>query len=1603
MVNNNGSGELFLDEKSYEHILSQTQDIVFEWDYITKRIYHTDIFERKFGYSANSDNFPNPDVISSLVHPDDLAAFYSTYLAYDGGSSSSVGEFRIKDVEGNYEWYRSSSTAMTNDSGKLLKVLGILSNIDTQKKETIFATNLAMRDGLTGLYNRMASENLINQYIQPGCANGAMFIIDIDNFKTINDTMGHQFGDGVLVSAANSLLTLFRKGDIIGRLGGDEFIVFMTNIGETYNVKRRAKDLIGTIKAPFQNKKHYPLDISGSVGVALFPQNGTSFDELYRNADIALYRSKSYGKNRYTLFNENFLLDGVESGVLTGIERNVALSKNVDEIIGVTDNIIYICDATNYRLMYLNEAAKLTYHLTDADLGKPCYHVFHGRSCACDSCQVGSLSFNEFTVRESFHPIIGKNFLVRGKLISWNGITSQIVFATDITQQVNQRNEAVLESFLKQQLIEIVEQISTAPSLEQGAKSAFLSLCRLYGGTGIMQFKLPTEKQLFVDGTFSMFSKDGAPFSMDALPDSVTFHQAVTKDFCRLVVNGANTHVETAFFDVGQNNTTLTLDNLAFAKEHGITSVLVYLSSIMMPDTLVAILNPCKHLSHLDISGKIVHFLENQLQKQVLSQKINAERDRYRILVSSISDNVFEYDVAENDLTLYINDYERYGMADGMLIYKNALDYKKSSFDGSSFVTDEVFNKLHCVFIGKSDEPFEFVTSTANHQELWLSINPKKIFDSKGALLRVVGTLKDVTANHLAPEKSELNTLKVELEYRKGHDHLTGLHNKHRFYETVQYLIEANPNTEFAIVRFDISGFKVINELFGMEEGDHLLIYLADIIRKTLGGAQNIAFARFEADIFYACLPYDTNVLMTYRKTFEAAISQYKLDFKIIFSYGVYIIDNKELPIEIMCDRASIAQSTIKSNYVKRVATYDAILRDRLLNEQQIVNDMTDSLENGQFKVFYQPKVDLASGKTVGAEALVRWFHPQKGMISPADFIPIFEKNGFIMKLDSYVWDEVCRQLKEWIDRDMRLIPVSVNVSRIDMYNPQLCESLTSLCRKYKIPPNLLELEITESSYTNATVNLVEITKKLTFAGFTVMMDDFGSGYSSLNMLKDVPVDVLKVDLNFLSDRETTGKGASILSSVIRMARWLKMPVIAEGVETREQADFLRSIGCEMAQGFYFAKPMSAADYEKYLAEQERLIKDSTYLPASFKLDLDEIWGANAQVNMLFNTLVSSVAIVEFTPQLEKLELLRVNGGYYDLLGFTDENRHTAIAENGLDWVLPQDRSLVLQMFMEGVANKNAATTKYRRYRADKSIIWVEVNLKYIADDGEKFIFYSAMNDITREKKAELVLQAHRERYQLLAQYTATMTFEYDVEKDIFEHNSPAPNDFSGTLTAKQLGGFVRLSPIFHPNSRRAILSYLDNISNIHGKHILRLMLSLNGSCKPYTATFFSIEDENNITLRVIGIIMEENEFGINDHNEALTLLRSMSYTFPGAISRIEIKGGVFTLIYANDGFYSMYGYSANDFEAFYAALNSTKSGSAEFNSARQAMHNAIEQRLVSISIDENVTCKNGVVKRIHSNRVITYSSDDTIIVTGLDIEIEDGATLDPLIADNTL
>lgn len=429
--------DILLDEKGYDQLLSQTQDIVFEWNYITKELYHSGIFAKKFNCLPDYKDFPRCAIVPDIVHPDDLDTFYKTYSVYDTGAISSVGEFRIKDIaSAEYEWYRSSSTAMTDANNNIVKVLGILSNIDMQKKEAIFAKNLAMRDGLTGVYNRIATEQLIRQYTKKASSGGAMFIVDIDNFKGLNDTMGHQFGDNVLINISKSIGQLFRKGDIVGRLGGDEFIVFMADIDEKYNIKRRARDLVAAIKSPFEEQSPF-VEVSGSVGIAVFPKDGETFEDLYKNADIALYRSKSYGKNRYTMFDINFAQDDIERNRITAIEKSCDFSLEDIGLATASDSVVFICDASNKRLMFLSNAAKEALQLTDADLGKKCYHAFHHRSGPCEHCTSRDVSFDGFISSEFDVQHLNKTFLLREKLIKWKGITAQIGFATDITKSAH--------------------------------------------------------------------------------------------------------------------------------------------------------------------------------------------------------------------------------------------------------------------------------------------------------------------------------------------------------------------------------------------------------------------------------------------------------------------------------------------------------------------------------------------------------------------------------------------------------------------------------------------------------------------------------------------------------------------------------------------------------------------------------------------------------------------------------------------------------------------------------------------------------------------------------------------------------------------------------------------------------------------------------------------------------------------------------------------------------------------------------------------------------------------------------------------------------------
>lgn len=466
----------------------------------------------------------------------------------------------------------------------------------------------------------------------------------------------------------------------------------------------------------------------------------------------------------------------------------------------------------------------------------------------------------------------------------------------------------------------------------------------------------------------------------------------------------------------------------------------------------------------------------------------------------------------------------------------------------------------------------------------WFSLNALKYKEEDGVpVYRIVNI--DVTESRenelLIEQKNE------ELRYLLEHDALTGLYNRSTFCRKTADFLRQNPNGSYNMVQFDIERFKVINELYGNFMGDRILLLIAEGLQKCL--KDKGTYGRLEADHFAVCLPAGTEELQYVREQMDKSLASVKIEQKINLYYGVYTVEDRDMSVDLMCDRANLALRTVKGNSNRSYAVYNDELHQVVLSEQQLTNSMEEALLQRQFEVYYQPVVDLKTGEVVSAEALVRWNHPEKGMVSPGFFIPFFEHNGFIIKLDAYIREEVCRNIMELGRRGLNCVPVSVNVSRLEFYDPNLCRSIIDLTERYRLEPGMMRLEITESAYTDNPQQLLAAMKELQNYGFQVLMDDFGSGYSSLNMLKDVPADILKMDMKFLENQGISGRGPEILASLVRMAKKLGMHTIAEGIETKEQGDFLRSVGCEYGQGYYYARPMPADAFTNLLMARENV------------------------------------------------------------------------------------------------------------------------------------------------------------------------------------------------------------------------------------------------------------------------------------------------------------------------------------------------------------------------------------------------------------------------------
>lgn len=441
-------------------------------------------------------------------------------------------------------------------------------------------------------------------------------------------------------------------------------------------------------------------------------------------------------------------------------------------------------------------------------------------------------------------------------------------------------------------------------------------------------------------------------------------------------------------------------------------------------------------------------------------------------------------------------------------------------------------------------------------------------------------------------------------------DYLTGVYSEEIFCKKVAQILETDKETEYAIVYSDMENYQLLKDLFGENVGNNILVYMARVFKHFI--SKDELCGRMEADHFVLFIKYDESALNDNLESIVNIINDFPVNMTIRLRFGIYKIDDRNMSVQAMCNRAILTVNTIKGKYGQYVAYYDRKIWEKQIYEQEILDCMEDALREKQFKVYFQPKYDISSERVAGAEALVRWQHPTKGFMNPAEFIPLFEKNGFITELDKYVWDTTCEYIEKWISKGYPIVPVSVNVSRTDIYNPDFIEIILGIIHKHHLQPENIHLEITETAYTDNPQQIIEVVKKLKLIGFVIEMDDFGSGYSSLNMLNELPIDILKLDMGFVQG-DLNMNSNNILSFIISLAKWMDYAVVAEGIETEEQIQMLRNMDCNYVQGYYYAQPMPPDEFEEYMLKHNVLDGEGALIAS----DLNELKFKKSQGTML--------------------------------------------------------------------------------------------------------------------------------------------------------------------------------------------------------------------------------------------------------------------------------------------------------------------------------------------------------------------------------------------------
>lgn len=689
--------------------------------------------------------------------------------------------------------------------------------------------------------------------------------------------------------------------------------------------------------------------------------------------------------------------------------------------------------------------------------------------------------------------------------------------------------------------------------------------------------------------------------------------------------------------------------------------------------------------------------LEVDLKKDTVKRVYHVEGKYYSPLTnlsfSEVNKFAYNYTIHPDDREIFFNLMN----PDGLL---ERLKKKKiPNFDSAEFrykLVDGSYRYVQqCIITGLENDILE--------GELRIFV-----FDIHNFMVRQLG-------------KSSNNALVTKNNY----DPITGLLNGKYFNEKAKELVKEKKDIDWCVLSMDIEHFKLFDDWYGREKGDYLLTKIGLAFNendKKVGGLSGY----FGQDDFASIVPFEMDKIECLYEKIRDIIVSFGLSVGFMPAIGISKLD--DLSVDDALDRASIAASHAKKDISKRIYVYNPELNLATEKEYHALNDFMNAYKNDEISFYLQPQCRISTGKIVGAEALARWIKPDGTVVPPIAFIPVLEKYGFITDLDKRIWEKVCQWIRKMLDQMINPVPISVNVSRSDMFTIDVAKHFEELTAKYNIPHNLIKVEITESAYAEKSEMIEELVGKLRKHGFLVLMDDFGSGYSSLNMLSTIKVDAIKLDANFLHvDSGDQQKGVHILESVVNMARQISLPIIVEGVENKRQSDFLEEMGCRYVQGYFFYKPLPIPEFEKLLHNKNNIDERGFVAKLNEQVRIREFLDENIYSDNMLNNIIGVVAFYSWHGT--HIDIVRFNQQFYESVNVPDFQERLLDIQNYMN---KEDRLKIYEAFKNAIKNKLMGASSILKFSTyNGTILSFRIHFYYLGKKEGRHRFYGSAINVT--------------------------------------------------------------------------------------------------------------------------------------------------------------------------------------------------------------------------------------------------------------------------------